>query len=70
MARRLLRDYSDNPIAEVRNDLKNYLSRGRNAYLEMQRSVKPNSDLTIKGELPTQVIITQLLEEFKNRGLL
>ncbi|NOU98546.1 hypothetical protein [Paenibacillus planticolens] len=68
MARRLLRDYTDNPITEVKNDLINYLSRGRNAYLEMNKSVKPSSDIAIKGELPTQLIINQLLEEIKLRG--
>ncbi|ALA51870.1 hypothetical protein KHT88_11095 [Alkalihalobacillus clausii] len=53
MARRILRDFSESPIDDVRNDLTNYLSRGRTAYLEMERTVKPNSDIVIDGSLPT-----------------
>lgn len=67
MARRILRDYTEKSIDDVRIDLRNYLSRGRDAYLEMQRTVKPNSDIIIEGSLPIPVIVNQILNELKNR---
>ncbi|WP_332698632.1 hypothetical protein [Halalkalibacter lacteus] len=69
MARRILRDFTENPIHDVRNDLSNYLSRGRTAYLELERSVKPNSDIVIDGSLPTTLIIGRIIEEIRNRSL-
>ncbi|MZQ83054.1 hypothetical protein GQF01_13150 [Paenibacillus sp. 5J-6] len=67
MARRILRDDMERPIDDVRTDLRNYLLRGRDAYLEMQRTVKPNSDIVIDGLLPATRIVNQLLDEIKNR---
>ncbi|MDQ8737033.1 hypothetical protein [Paenibacillus sp. LHD-38] len=55
-ASRILRDFTENPIDDVRNDLNNYLSRGRVTYLEMERTVKSNSDIVIEGLLPMALI--------------
>ncbi|KRE92125.1 hypothetical protein ASG89_33735 [Paenibacillus sp. Soil766] len=60
MARRILRDYSENSINDVKSDLNNYLIRGRDVYLEMQRNVKPNSDDVIDGLLPAPLIVEQI----------
>lgn len=62
MARRILRDYTDSSIDHVRADASNYLSRGRLAYLEMLKTVKPNSDFIIDGCLPVNEIVNKLLE--------
>jgi uridine kinase len=67
MARRILRDYGDSPIEDIRNDLTNYLVRARGAYLNMERTVKPSSDIVIEGYLPTAIIVDRILEEVKNR---
>lgn len=66
MARRILRDYSDNPIDEVRNDLDFYLSHGRKAYLAME-TVKDNSDIVINGNLSTEILVNQIIEEVRKR---
>lgn len=67
MARRLLRNYKENTIEDVRNDLTNYLVRGRAAYLEMERTVKPSSDVVIEGCLDTYIIVDRILEEITDR---
>jgi hypothetical protein len=67
MARRILRNYKENPIEDIFNDLTNYLVRGRAAYLEMERTVKPNSDIVIEGYLQTVFIVDRILEEVTSR---
>ncbi|MBO1628533.1 hypothetical protein [Bacillus arachidis] len=69
MARRILRDFNESLFDDVRDDLTNYLSRGRTAYLEMIKTVKPNSDIVIDGSLPTILIVNQILEEINKREL-
>jgi uridine kinase len=69
MARRLLRDYKDESIAGIHKELTNYLLRGRAAYLEMEKSVKPNSDVIIKGEQNTSLIVGEILDVLKTRLL-
>lgn len=69
MARRILRDFNENLFDDVLDDLTNYLSRGRAAYLEMIKTVKSNSDIVIDGSLPTTLIIDQILEEINKRDL-
>jgi len=62
MARRILRDFKGTSIDLVRNDLNNYLSHGRVAYLEMLNTVKPNCDIIIDGSLQINVIVNQIYE--------
>lgn len=62
MARRILRDFKESSIELVLNDMNTYLSRGRVAYLEMCKTIKPNCDLIIDGSLPVQVIVNQIYE--------
>lgn len=69
MARRILRDFSEAPIEDVRNDLVNYLSRGRTAYLEMENTVKGNSDKVIDGSSSINIIVDQIVEEIRGRFL-
>ncbi|MHA7749410.1 MULTISPECIES: nucleoside/nucleotide kinase family protein [Paenibacillus] len=69
MARRILRDQSENLVYDLNSDLNNYLVRGRDAYLEMQKNVKPNSDIEINGLLPVDLIVDQLIKELRHRGL-
>ncbi|MGD7052352.1 nucleoside/nucleotide kinase family protein [Sutcliffiella horikoshii] len=69
MARRILRDHTDNNINDVRNDVKFYLQYGRVAYLEMENSIKPNSDIVIDGTLPSDKIVELIIKEIRDRGL-
>ncbi|OAB38362.1 hypothetical protein [Paenibacillus glacialis] len=67
MARRILRDFAEESIENVRNDMENYLSRGRNAYLDMLRTTKPNSDFIVDGSLPLDTIVATITEEINNK---
>lgn len=66
MARRILRDFKGGPLENLQNNLRNYLSCGRKAYLEMENTIKPNSDLVIDGSLETADIVDKIIEEIKN----
>jgi len=68
MARRLLRDYKEASFDNLHNDVTFYLSRGRAAYQEMIRSVKPNSDFIIDGSIPPEMIVDQILSHLDLRN--
>jgi uridine kinase len=63
MARRLLRDKVNLSSDLLKNDLECYLSGGRIAYLEMIKTIKPNSDIVIDGSLNVDNIISQIIEQ-------
>jgi uridine kinase len=67
MARRILRDYKENPIDDIRNDLTNYIVRGRAAYINMEKTIKPSSDIVIDGYLHTTFIVDRIIEEVTSR---
>ncbi len=72
MARRLLRDLPIDPgVARrhVKEDLQAYLANGRNAYLEMDRQVKPSCDLLVDGTRPIDELVSIILQEVKTRKL-
>jgi uridine kinase len=62
MARRILRDFKHSSIDEVFNDLGNYLSRGRFAYLNAQITDRNNCELIIDGSLPLTSVVDELYE--------
>lgn len=68
MARRIQRDYTEHSINDLKSDISNYLSQGRDAYIEMQKSIKPNSDLVIDGSMTISSITNQILEKIKQTG--
>jgi len=57
MARRILRDFSSISSRNLCEDMKGYLSRGRNAYLHMVNTIKPDSDYIVDGSLAVTVIV-------------
>lgn len=67
MARRIIRDFSDGSIMDIQRDLSHYLLRGRPAYLEMEKSVKPNSDIILDGTLSTEIIVEQIIKELQKK---
>lgn len=67
MARRILRDFTDISIENLRSEMSNYLTRGRLAYLEMLKTVKPNCDYTVDGSISITSIVNLLMEEIKRR---
>lgn len=69
MARRILRDFTEGPIENVRKDIENYLSRGRFAYLNMLRTKKPNSDFVVDGSLAIDTIVDTITGEIRRRAV-
>lgn len=69
MARRILRDYPNDRLQEVFNDMELYLSRSRNAYMEMLNTIKPNCDVVIDGKLSLIEIVKEILKEIRNKRM-
>jgi uridine kinase len=63
LARRILRDSINQPSNLLKNDLNCYLSRGRIAYLEAIKTIKPNSDFIVDGSLSIDNIVYQIMEQ-------
>lgn len=62
MARRIIRDMKDEPMDLLKKDLNYYMNRGRIAYLEMLKTIKPNSDLIIDGSLSLEDIVFKIIK--------
>ncbi len=62
MARRILRDFKEDTMSEIHNDLKHYITYARKAYLEALHTVKPNSDIVLDGSLSVGEIIDQIVD--------
>lgn len=63
LARRVLRDKLNQTPDLLRNELNCYLSGGRAAYLEMIKTIKPNSDFVVDGSLIVDDIVSQIIEQ-------
>lgn len=70
MARRILRDFKEDTISEIHNDLEHYINYARKAYLEALHTVKPNSDIVLGGALSVDQIINQIEEELYRREVI
>lgn len=70
MARRILRDFNEDTMSEIHNDLKHYMTHARKAYLEAIHTVKPNSDIVLDGSLSVKEIIDRTLEELNRRKVI
>lgn len=68
--RRLLRDFAAGEVAEdIRNDLRFYLEHGRQAYMEMITTIKPDSDYVVDGTLPVPAITELLVSRILQGGI-
>lgn len=63
MARRFLRDFIDKPSNLLKDDYNYYLSHGRAAYLEMLKTIKPNSDFVVDGSLSVDTIVNKIMDQ-------
>jgi uridine kinase len=63
MARRILRDMINQSSNLLQDDLNCYLSRGRIAYLEMLKTIKPSSDFIVNGSLSVDKIAYEIIEQ-------
>ncbi|MET1171132.1 hypothetical protein [Paenibacillus amylolyticus] len=67
IARRILRDYTEHNIEEIKNDMMNYINSGRLAYLGMLQTTKPNSDIIIDGTLGLEEIVKRIIRSVEER---
>ncbi|MED1411205.1 MULTISPECIES: AAA family ATPase [Bacillus] len=70
MARRIIRDFKDEPIIELHKDLNHYITHARKAYVEASNTVKPNSDIVLDGSLSVSEIIDRIVEELNRREVI
>lgn len=70
MARRILRDFKEDTMSEIHNNLKHYMTHARKAYLEAIHTVKPNSDIVLDGSLSVSEIINHVVEELSRREVI
>ena len=66
MARRILREYEEKIITDIKDvleDMKQYLERGRNAYLFGLDSIRENADFLVDGSLPVGEIVKCISEK-------
>lgn len=70
MARRILRDFKEETMSEIHNDLKHYITYARKGYLEALHTVKPNADIVLDGSLSVDEILNQIEEELYRREVI
>ncbi|WP_144032224.1 hypothetical protein [Amphibacillus jilinensis] len=63
MARRLIRDFKNSSTENILFDLENYVLRGRRGYLEMLKTIKPNSDIIVDGTLSISKITDEIYDK-------
>ncbi|WP_205138013.1 AAA family ATPase [Virgibacillus halotolerans] len=68
MARRVIRDFKNSSNKHILIEMENYISQGRRGYLEMLKSIKPNSDIIVDGTLSVSKITDKIYEEILNRS--
>ena len=61
MARRLLRDGASSGFS-VQDEMEAYLDYGKQAYLEMDKQVKPNCDLIVDGSASIELVTTRIAD--------
>ncbi|SDR78078.1 Uridine kinase [Paenibacillaceae bacterium GAS479] len=66
MARRVTREFNNSPVENIIMNMNNYISHERRGYLEMLKTIKPNSDIIVDGTLFISEIvyfIAQIIEQ-------
>ena len=67
MGRRILRDFTyENSASDIQENIRFYLDSGRRSYLEMEKTIKPESDLVIDGTLPVERIVDLIVDRLRN----
>lgn len=62
LARRIVRDYSQEDSDTIRTDMQGYLMRGRHAYHHILSTIKHDSDFIIDGSLPLATIVHTIID--------
>lgn len=66
LARRIIRDYSQETASAILADVKQYLERGRDAYIYGLESVKASADLLVDGNMTIDKIADCISEKVKS----
>ncbi|MFD1030623.1 nucleoside/nucleotide kinase family protein [Metaplanococcus flavidus] len=72
LSRRLMRDFSGAAGDRILEDVRYYARSGREAYLHMLSTIKPDSDAVIDGNQTVLDIVHSIAEKsklFRNRGI-
>lgn len=67
MARRVIRDFKKSSSEKILIEMENYVLQGRRGYIEMLKTIKPNSDITVDGTLSVPEITDKIYEQFSSR---
>lgn len=67
MARRVIRDFRNSSNESILIEMENYISQGRRGYLEMLKTIKPNSDIIVDGTLSVSKIGDKIYEVISSR---
>lgn len=67
MARRVLRDFRNSSNESILIEMEDYISEGRRGYLEMLKTIKPNSDIIVDGTLSVTKIGDKIHEVISKR---
>ena len=62
MARRLIRDFKNSSHERILIEMENYISQGRRGYLEMLKTIKPNSDIIVDGTFSISRIVNEIYD--------
>lgn len=63
LSRRILRDFKNRSKSDIEKNLSDYVTFSRLGYLEMLKSIKPNSDYIVDGSLEGSIIIEKIMKE-------
>ncbi|AXI11126.1 hypothetical protein CUC15_07765 [Oceanobacillus zhaokaii] len=67
MARRVIGDFKNSSNESILIEMENYVSDGRRGYLEMLKSIKPNSDIIVDGSLSVSKITDNIYQAISRR---
>ena len=67
LARRLLRDADTEDIVSLSDKIRTYLDHGRQAYLEMDKQIKPACDLIVDGTKSVDAIVEEVASVLRDR---
>jgi uridine kinase len=69
MARRILRDFHNSSTEIIMKEMDNYLLQGRRGYLEMLKTIKPNSELIVDGSQAVATLVEEIYHKTIKRKI-
>ena len=66
MARRITRDFKNKSVDDILSEMTNYTAQGRRGYIEMLKTIKPDSDIVIDGTLAVFETVNKILQSINS----